>query len=360
MEHTYERQRRSKTYGYRKSGKGTALAPRECRRLVQLAVSAGLFLLVFLGRGVFPTQWRDMLGQNTDFAAAFTGFGEAVSRGEPVLDTLGNLWTEVFAGGVVEDVPNPMWESAPAFSQRLAEQLAEPGDPVGARSRLVEWTAAGPDRETEGSQPAAPKSREGSSPAGAEPVLQEKTVLLGGEPLVIQSAMPLQPVEEPEPEPVIETAVAQAFTEDGQALPASVSMLCYTLGLEETVAPVSAVLTSDYGYRSHPVSGDYRFHKGVDLGAPTGSEILAFSGGTVTFTGRSDVCGLYLQIDHGNGVSTFYAHCSEINVLDGQTVTAGQVVARVGETGNATGPHLHFALIKDGIYLDPMYYIEVG
>lgn len=353
MEHTYERQRR--TYNSRK---GAGLAPRERRRLVQLAVSAGLFLLVFLGRGVLPGQWRDMLGQDVDFAAAFTGFGEAVSRGEPVLDTLSDLWTEVFAGGVIADEPSPMWASAPAFSQRLARQLAEPGDPVGARSRLTVWTASGSPVPAEETPSAAPPKERGSTaaPETRETAAQDGTVLLGGEPLAVQSALPLRPETVPE----LETAVPHDFAEDGRALPASVSLAYYALGLEETVVPVAAVLTSDYGYRDHPVSGDYKFHRGVDLGAPLGSEILAFSGGTVAFTGCNDTCGLYLQIDHGNGVSTFYAHCGQIDVLDGQTVTAGQVVARVGETGNATGPHLHFSILKDGVYLDPMHYIEVG
>ena len=132
------------------------------------------------------------------------------------------------------------------------------------------------------------------------------------------------------------------------------------LGLEETAEPVQGVLTSDYGYRDHPVSGDFRFHKGVDLGAVSGTDIVAFAGGTVAYTGRNDTCGLYFRLDHGNGVSTFYCHCSELKILDGQTVETGQVVAKVGQTGNATGPHLHFAVIKDGVYLDPLYYIGAG
>lgn len=328
MEHTYERRRREGT-GRTGKGKKRTLAPRERRRLVQLAVSAGLFVLVFVGRGVIePSNWRAVLGRDMDLAAVFESFGRAVFE-ERSLDSLEELWVEAFAGGApASGEANEVWAARPDFSQRLARQLTEPEDAVGLWCRgMNRLPAAG-------------------APLAARTAPKERG-----------SHVDFPPEEESEPEAV--TAQAQAYTEDGQALPASVSMEYYELGLAEEVTPTAARLTSDYGYRDHPVSGDYKFHYGVDLGAPAGSSILAFSGGTVEFTGLNDVCGLYFQIDHGNGVSTFYAHCSCLYVLDGDTVTAGQVVAEVGDTGNATGPHLHFALVKDGVYLDPLYYIEV-
>ena len=76
------------------------------------------------------------------------------------------------------------------------------------------------------------------------------------------------------------------------------------------------------------------------------------------YIGDSPVYGLYLQINHAGGVQSFYAHCSQLLVQQGQTVTAGQVVALSGSTGNSTGPHLHFELKLNGVRLNPVYYIE--
>ena len=112
---------------------------------------------------------------------------------------------------------------------------------------------------------------------------------------------------------------------------------------------VSITLTTDE--EVHRLNKEYR---GIDR--PT--DVLSFP--LFDYTGESEESGLYLQIDHGNGVKTFYAHCSQLLVSGGETVQAGETVALVGETGNATGPHLHFALTKDGIYLDPLFYIEVN
>ena len=76
------------------------------------------------------------------------------------------------------------------------------------------------------------------------------------------------------------------------------------------------------------------------------------------YIGESPIYGLYTQIDHGNGVTTFYAHCGKLLVQQGQSVKMGDVIAESGETGNATGPHLHFEIKKDGVLLNPLYYIE--
>ena len=84
----------------------------------------------------------------------------------------------------------------------------------------------------------------------------------------------------------------------------------------------------------------------------------AFAGGVVDYIGDSPVYGLYLQIKHAGGLTSFYAHCSELCVQPGQTVAAGETVALSGATGNATGPHLHFEMKLNGTLLNPLYYIE--
>lgn len=356
MEGTYEKRRRPATGSHTRNRTRSALAPREKRRLIQLAVSVCVFALVFVGRGIFPdqiAQWKLALRQDTDFREAFSSFGQAISEGEPVLDTLGELWVEVFAGGaVVEPETDSVWQQSPAFSDRIHAQMHQPTDAVSVwyqTNKVILTTPIQPQQE----EPAAVQPQSGAVTGASDgPATQTKTILLGGETLTIQAALPAQPA--------VVTAQAQDYTDAGEALPASVSMQFYTLGLANTVNPVSGTLTSDYGYRDHPVSGSYIFHRGIDVGVPTGTPILAFADGTVEFTGESSESGLYVQINHGNGVSTFYAHCSKITVQEGETVRAGQTVAEAGETGNATGPHLHFALIKDGIYLDPLYYIEVN
>jgi len=115
-------------------------------------------------------------------------------------------------------------------------------------------------------------------------------------------------------------------------------------------------VSSYYGYRVHPISGEKNYHKGVDIGLPEGTEILAGQDGTVTFAGDGGDYGLVVVLDDGEGLVSKYAHCSALLVSAGQTVQAGDVIARVGNTGNSTGPHLHLEVIKDGQYLNPLYF----
>ena len=96
----------------------------------------------------------------------------------------------------------------------------------------------------------------------------------------------------------------------------------------------------------------------VDLAVNTGTPVLAFAAGTVDYIGDSPIYGLYLQLDHGNGLKTFYAHCSKLCVQQGQQIALGEKVAESGNTGNSTGPHLHFEMKLNGVLLNPLYYIE--
>ena len=115
-------------------------------------------------------------------------------------------------------------------------------------------------------------------------------------------------------------------------------------------------VTSDYGYRVHPISGEKNYHMGIDIGLPAGTDILAGQAGTVTFAGDSGSYGLVVVLDSGAGLVSKYAHCSGLLVGEGQEVKAGDVIARVGSTGNSTGPHLHLEIIKEGHYLNPLYF----
>ena len=112
-------------------------------------------------------------------------------------------------------------------------------------------------------------------------------------------------------------------------------------------------LTDGYGWRYHPITGSLDFHYGNDLAAPSGTEIYAAAGGTVVTAREHDSYGNYLVIQHSGTLRTLYAHCQALLVSAGDTVSAGDVVALVGATGEATGPHLHFELIASGTRFSP-------
>ena len=110
--------------------------------------------------------------------------------------------------------------------------------------------------------------------------------------------------------------------------------------------PVVGTITSPQGYRTDPITGETSYHSGTDIAVPEGTPILAAADGTVTVANALDSWGgsygYYVKLDHGSGLTTLYAHCSSICVSVGQQVQAGEVIAYVGQTGRATGPHLHF------------------
>ena len=115
-------------------------------------------------------------------------------------------------------------------------------------------------------------------------------------------------------------------------------------------------VTSHYGWRIHPIRGDRALHLGVDVGLPTGTEILSAQDGTVTFAGYSGGFGNIVIIDDGNGIVTKYAHCHTLLVRTGNTVAMGDVIATVGSTGDSTGPHLHFEVLINGAHRNPVFF----
>lgn len=121
--------------------------------------------------------------------------------------------------------------------------------------------------------------------------------------------------------------------------------------------PLEGVMTSPFGWRESPVNGESEFHYAVDLAAEEGTEILAFAEGKVRAVGDSSSLGHYLILDHASGYSTLYAHCSRIAAAAGSEVSCGETIAEVGQSGNATGPHLHFQIYRGSTYLNPVYYL---
>ena len=118
---------------------------------------------------------------------------------------------------------------------------------------------------------------------------------------------------------------------------------------------------SAYGWRIHPIWGDMRFHAGEDIGAPTGTPILAADSGIATvIPDNGNGYGNYIIINHGGGRTTLYAHMSGFAVSNGASVTQGQTIGYVGSTGNSTGPHLHFEVRVNGATTDPKSYFNFG
>lgn len=131
----------------------------------------------------------------------------------------------------------------------------------------------------------------------------------------------------------------------------------YAGGAFRWPCPSSTRVTSDYGTRVSPMSGASSNHKGIDIGASAGADIIAAADGTVTAASYSSAAGNYVMIDHGGGLYTVYMHASSLLVSPGQTVSAGDVIAKVGSTGISTGSHLHFGVSLNGSYVSPWSYL---
>lgn len=181
-------------------------------------------------------------------------------------------------------------------------------------------------------------------------------------PVITPAPTPIptpEPTPTPEPQPTENPAVA-AFLESQSAyseyaVPANVSYECPALPFEY-VSPVSGIKSSGFGYRMHPIENKVKYHYGTDFAANTGTDVTAFADGVIVAVGDSDSYGKYVMISHSDGYSTLYAHCSELCMGCGN-VSRGDVIARVGSTGAATGPHLHFELMHDETYLNPEFYL---
>ena len=169
-----------------------------------------------------------------------------------------------------------------------------------------------------------------------------------------------EPAGTEELSPAVEEAMA-AFMEEQQpfvdlGVPANVS---YDAPMPKFsfVQPLSARVSSDFGYRLHPLENKVKFHYGTDFAADSGTTVCAFADGTVLAAGQSEGYGNYVKLGHAGGYATLYGHCSKLLVRAGETVTLGQPIALVGATGKATGPHLHFELMHDGYYYNPEFYL---
>ena len=150
-----------------------------------------------------------------------------------------------------------------------------------------------------------------------------------------------------------ETAAAGGEPNGEAQIPANVSMQSYTFQNDIASPLKNLSVTSAFGARTHPITGEQDFHKGIDLAADEGTEIKVILAGTVMEAEESEGYGKHIRVRHADGNESFYAHCSKLLVKEGDAVKKGQVIAEVGSTGMSTGPHLHFGYLINSKFVDP-------
>lgn len=228
-------------------------------------------------------------------------------------------------------------------ARTLGERLSD-GAVAEAISRLID-----PEKETEPVF-AAPTTE--FAPKSLSELRTMRSALL---PDNYVPARPSAAVE-PTPAPEAVTAFLDAQAAFGKELPTDVCADMPELPFEYT-APVSGYNSSGFGFRLHPLKNEVKFHYGTDFAVYSGTQVMAFADGTVSMVGWDNGYGNYVTVDHAGGWRTLYAHCSSVDVYCGQSVTAGQKLGLSGDTGEVTGPHLHFELMCDGMYYDPEYWL---
>jgi murein DD-endopeptidase MepM/ murein hydrolase activator NlpD len=247
-----------------------------------------------------------------------------------------------------------------AFLGLLLLKLAFPGLAAGLREKLhiAQGTPQAievfrdlgkrlPLRETGAETPEKPEAT--TAPAYARKAFVSYSVeegSPGGE---------LPPLETPVPEAV--AAFLERQTAFSDTLPENVDPSYLELPFDYA-SPVVGYESSGFGFRMHPILNTVRFHFGTDFAANAGEPVTAFADGVVSFAGSDNSYGNHIKIDHGGGWVSHYCHCSVLLVAEGQTVSQGERIALVGSTGMATGPHLHFELCCNGLYVNPEYYLS--
>ncbi len=155
----------------------------------------------------------------------------------------------------------------------------------------------------------------------------------------------------------VEKMIKNALAEQAK-LASSKQQAVYTGGKIAWPIPSSSNITSPYGPRKNPINGRGENHTGIDVSAKVGASIVAAEGGTVIYSGVMNGYGYVVIIDHGNSLSTLYAHNSKLLVEKGQKVNRGDVISKAGSTGYSTGPHLHFEVRVNGVATNPIPYVK--
>lgn len=307
--------------------------------LIQLVICVALFMTVFVGKGIFPgrlVQLRDdvltMISKDFDFQQALAELGASLAESDSVFSQLGDFCVQAFGADDQADPVQPVEFQPPEPAAVLTSELQFLSDDPDVLARTEHYSALEKLGITLTEKVDAAETTQAAE--------SESTASYTGDIMPAGNVFLLSDY-------------------DGPPLPNNYTMDVLSFGGLETMTPLLGNMNSPYGYRTSPISGEAGdFHGGVDIGGQTGDPIVAFASGTVEYIGQNDSYGLYLQIDHGNGVKSFYAHCSKLLVQKGQPVKIGETVALVGSTGTATGPHLHLELKYQKMHVNPAYYVD--
>lgn len=335
---------RSRLYsaGKEKStGKKDSFSRTELLRWVRLLVCAAIFLAMVVTKVNMPERFEELravvsgqMSQSVDYREVFSAVGRAVGGEATVQQSLNDVYMEVF---------HPAQNQNQAVETAVTVPLTDLSqqEPVNALLAFSQdWADCGAYlyrqgiRNTQQSVSAAVQATE-----------------------VAESAPPAQVQTEQQQETENSQAAADVVY-NVEDLPDGVCMEQRVLGISYTT-PVAGWLSSPFGFREHPIEGEEKFHRGLDIAAAEGSTIVSFADGTVKATGESSSLGKYIMVSHGGNLTTIYAHCSKITACEGTKVKKGEKIAEVGHTGLATGSHLHFAIQQGETYLNPIYYVTL-
>lgn len=254
------------------------------------------------------------------------------------------------------ETPRPSFDVASAegfvLSDMVKQNLSQFKAPVESPNEQA-GVSSSPEVQSENS--ASNESAQNTAPSTTAPVKASPSVASA-----VFIAPETAPVETSSPESAQSAKVAAFLNEQAafsdHAVPANVSyddpVLPFTYA-----TPAKSAVSSEFGYRVHPIYNDVRFHYGTDFAVLDGDAILAFADGKVISVQEIKGYGMTVMLDHGNGYTTLYAHCGRVSVKYGDKVKCGDTIALAGHSGLVTGPNLHFELMHNGKYLNPEFYI---
>ena len=307
--------------GARRAKRDEPMQRRERRQLLRLLVCGTAFVLLVAAKLALPRQMErfnskleELLTSNMDVQAVFSAVGRGLSG--DAQSTAEEVYEAVFHDAAARETSAALWLP----EENMALETLRKYQERAAEVQTGQTEAAVTEQTQQPEQPAAAETQQ------AEQSRTEASTL-----------------------------AYVLYSEEN--LPENVSLEQAILDFDYCT-PVRGALSSPFGYREHPVEGEERFHYGVDLAADTGTAVRCFADGTVTAVGESSSYGKYCIVTHGGGYTTLYAHCSRIAASSGAEVKREEKIAEVGETGVATGPHLHFELHQNGVYLNPIYYVS--
>lgn len=334
----------AQVYGHRTAER--TVQPLFGSRMFRLLFCVFIFTVAAVCKNVLPDGYREALVVGLDSGLTFRDvletFGESASSQEVftrlwsdgVLKVFGLAGEEREVSGDIDETsaaPQDAAEPSVSASLDMSEELTIP---VTMRSEIQIDPGELPGFATVPESPdiSSGDSAETGAPVDAEPD-EGAAVPVVAEPY----RLPDEDADLPIPDVVCQEAVSIPF---------------------DYVTPVHGALTSDFGYRDHPIDGEYKFHYGVDIAVPMRTAVGCFSDGKVVFAGWGDINGNYIKVEHSDGFTTLYAHLDEILVATGDKVQKGDTIAMSGQTGEASGPHLHFQIYTGDKLINPEPFLD--